>query len=566
MNKIGKFLVSAVLTGATLLSGVACGGSRGGKKGDSLELFLNNGHYYNGAEKDSIWQEIEKKAGVEFSITGESHTGSYYTKLSPLMNTLVDAPDVVFLVPSSESLGRTTFTDVWCAEKNGLVYSYEDMLGKYPEGTYPYIEKMIYESQFKNVMQNGKHYLLPNTSSACSWGIYYRTDWLIAAGYYTEDDEGNKTVRYPTNLEEFTDVLEKFSNINQIAKDNGITLKQTSDRTYGFSPAQGPHCWMPLYHAFGVTPDWDIYGDSIDHMYTNAKFREFLVWANDMYAKKYIYPTFNSLATNSERQLFYDGQIGIMFTNAETHVKYIMQRMDSLGVGDCVGFGPAIEGTENLGEKGSKGFSDWGGYWGGFCVSKTCQNVEGALSLLNYVLSPEGTMLRTNGIEGTHYSLVDGKVTLSEEHIENRLMEGSAFVEFENADGEILPTGNYEMGSYFGGKVDWEKYEEEKKIQLIGDAYSMDQVYTKLVQDALDQMVLKSSKLVNFSAFNSATTSAMTSYADTATTYVNSVIIGAKGYSITEWDALIAKLKASNKSKAMFVSANNVCKEYGFLN
>ena len=175
-------------------------------------------------------------------------------------------------------------------------------------------------------------------------------------------------------------------------------------------------------------------------------------------------------------------------------------------------------------------------------------------------------MLRTNGIEGEHYSLVDGKVTLSEEQIENRMMEGSVFVEFENADGEILPTGTYEMGSYFGGKVDWEKYEEEKKIQLIGDAYSMDQVYTKLVQDALDQMVLKSSKLVNFSAFNSATTSAMTSYADTATTYVNSVIIGAKGYSITEWDALIAKLKASNKSKAMFVSANNVCKEYGFLN
>lgn len=565
MNKIGKFLVTAALTCATLFSGVGCGGGGGKRGGDSLELFLNNGHYYNDVKKDSIWKKIEEKAGVEFSVTGESHTGSYYTKLSPLMNTLVDAPDVVFLVPTSESLGRTTFTDVWCAEKNGLVYSFEDMLGKYPEGTYPYIEKMLFESQFKNVMQNGKHYLLPNTSSANSWGIYYRTDWLIAAGYYTEDDEGNKTVRYPTNLEEFTDVLAKFSNINQIAKDNGVTLKQTADRTYGFSPAQGPHFWMPLYHAFGVTPDWDIYGDSIDHMYTNAKFREFLVWANEMYTKKYIYPTFNSLATNNERQLFYDGQIGVMFTNAETHVKYIMNQMNNLGVGDCVGFGPVIEGTENLGEKGSKGFSNWGGYWGGFCVSKTCKNVEGALNLLNFILSPEGTMLRTNGIEGTHYSLVDGKVTLTEEHIENRLMEGSAFVEFENADGEILPTGNYEMGSYFGGNVDWEKYEESKTVQLIGDAYSMDQVYTKLVQDALDQMVLKSSKLVNFSVFNSATTSAMTSYADTATSYVNSVIIGAKGYSIAEWDKLIEALKTSKKSKAMFVSANSVCKEYGFL-
>ena len=565
MKKFCKLVLSVFLVATVLLGCFGCKDKEKENGDNSLTLFLNNGHYYNDVKKDSVWQKIEEKAGVSFTITGESHSGSYYTKLSPLMNTLVDAPDVVFLVPTSESLGRTTFTDVWCAEKKGLVYSFEEMLANYPAGTYPYIEKILFNSQFKNVMQNGKHYLLPNVSSANSWGIYYRKDWLIAAGYYTVDADGNKVARYPTNIEEFSDVLAKFSNINALANEQGITLKQTDPKTYGFSPAQGAHFWMPLYHAFGVTPDWDIYGDSIDHMYTNAKFREFLVWANDMYKKGYIYPTFNSLATNSERQLFYDGKIGCMFTNAETHVKYIMQRMDSLGVGDCVGFGPAIEGTENLGEKGSKGFSNWGGYWGGFCISKNCKNVKGALDLLNFVLSPEGMMLRTNGIEGVHYTLDNGKVTFTEDNIENRIMEGSVFIEFTNADGEPLPTGTYEMGTSLGGNINWDIYEDSKTIQLLSDAYSMDQTYTKLVQDALDQMVLKTSRLVNFSLFNSATTSAMTSYADTATTYVNSVIIGAKGYSITEWDKLIADLKATNKSKAMFASANAVCQEYGFL-
>lgn len=565
MKKFYKLLISLTLVFTVLLGCFGCKpDDQGGEEG-SLTLFLNNGHYYNDVKKDSVWTTIEEKAGVKFTITGESHTGSYYTKLSPLMNTIVDAPDIVFLVPSAESLGRTTFTDVWCSEKTGLVYSFEELLAKYPEGTYPYIEKLLFDSQFKNVMQNGKHHLLPNISSANSFGIYYRTDWLIAAGYYTVDDQGNKVARYPTNLEEFTDVLAKFTNINQLAAEQNITLKQTATKTYGFSPAQGPHLWMPIYHAFGVTPDWDIYGDSIDHMYTNAKFRDFLVWANDMYSKGYIYPTFNSLATNSERQLFYDGQIGVMFTNAETHVKYIMQRMDSLGVGDCVGFGPAIEGTENLGEKGSKGFSNWGGYWGGFCISKNCKNVEGALNLLNYVLSPEGMKLRTYGVEGVHYAVENGEIVINEEHIENRIMEGSAFIEFANEEGELLPTGNYEMGTSFGGNIQWDLYEETKTIQVLSDAYSMDQVYTQLVQDALDQMVLKTSKLLNFSPYNSATTSAMTSYADLATSYVNSVIIGAKGYSITEWDKLIADLKATNKSKAMFASANALCREYGFL-
>ena len=564
MKKFCKLLISLTLVSTVLLGCFGCKPKKSEDDG-SLTLFLNNGHYYNDVKKDSVWTTIEEKAGVKFTVTGESHTGSYYTKLSPLMNTIVDAPDIVFLVPSAESLGRTTFTDVWCSEKNGLVYSFEDLLAKYPEGTYQYIEKLLFDSQFKNVMQNGKHHLLPNISSANSFGIYYRKDWLIAAGYYTVDDQGNKVARYPTNLEEFTDVLAKFTNINQLAAEQNITLKQTAAKTYGFSPAQGPHLWMPIYHAFGVTPDWDIYGDSIDHMYTNAKFREFLIWANDMYSKGYIYPTFNSLATNSERQLFYDGQIGVMFTNAETHVKYIMQRMDSLGVGDCVGFGPAIEGTENLGEKGSKGFSNWGGYWGGFCISKNCKNVEGALNLLNYVLSPEGMKLRTYGVEGVHYAVENGEIVINEEHIENRIMEGSAFIEFANEEGELLPTGNYEMGTSFGGNIRWDLYEETKTIQVLSDAYSMDQVYTQLVQDALDQMVLKTSKLLNFSPYNSATTSAMTSYADLATSYVNSVIIGAKGYSITEWDKLIADLKATNKSKAMFASANALCREYGFL-
>ena len=533
------------------------------KDGSSIELYINNGHYFDGKTKDSVWKEIEKRAGVEFTVSGESHSGNYYTKLSPLMNTLVDAPDVVFIVPTAESMS-SAFNDVWCNPKSGLIYSYDDLLKEYPAGTFPYIEKMLYASQFKNVLNNGKHYMLPNLTSANSFGIYYRTDWLIAAGYYNEVD-GTKVARYPKNLDEFTDVLEKFSNIGKLAKDNGITLKQTADRTYGFSPASGPHLWMPIYHAFGVTDGWDIYGDGIDYMYSNAKYRNFLVWANSMYNKGYIYPTFNSLATNGERQLFYDGKIGVMFTNAETHVKYIMDRMTSLGVGDCVGFGPAIEGTKTYGEEGSKGFSDWGGYWGGYCISRTCKNTKGALSLLNFLLSPEGGMLRTNGIEGVHYTLKDGKVVVTQENIENRMIEGSAFISYENDDRELLPTGAYEMGSSFGRVAKWQLFEETGRLESYCDAYTLDQKYTRLVQDALDRMVLKSSKLVNFNAYPNSTVSAMTVYADTAKSYVNSVIIGLNGFSITEWDALIAKLKSSNKNVAMFASANNTCREFGFL-
>lgn len=565
MNRFLKKTVLFLLCSVTAFSAFACKKpAQSDQGGESLKLFINNGHYFDGKTKDSVWLEIENRTQTQFEITGDSHSGSYYTKLSPLMNTLVDAPDVVFLVPTSESLGLGTFTDVWCSPKRGLVKDFESMLADYPEGTFPYIEKMLFRSQYKNVMQNGKHYLLPNTTSANTWGIYYRKDWLIVAGYYTVDQNGNKVARYPTNMEEFTDVLEKFSRINQLAKEQGVTLKQTADKTYGFSPASGPHYWMPVYHAFGVTPDWDIYGDSVDYMYTNEKFKNFLEWANQMYSKGYIYPTFNSLATNSERQLFYDGQIGVMFTNAESHVKYIFSKLQNLGLYDDVGFGPVLEGTGKIGEKGSKGLSDWGGMWGGFCISQTCKNVKGALTLLNYLMSPEGCMLRTYGIEGVHYTLTDGEVTLTDENIENRIAEGNRFTTFEK-DGEPLPTGNYEMGSYFGGFNDWDKYQKEGTLETVKDAYFIDQVYTDLVQDALNEVVLKSSKLVNFTNFNESTTSAMKKYEDTAKSYVNSVIMGQKGYSIAEWETLVANLKNSNKNKAMFQSANQTCREFGFI-
>lgn len=549
----------------------ACGG--GGREGGSLLLFLNNGHYFDGNVKDSVWLKIEEETGVSFTVQGEAHSGAYYTKLSPLMNTpSSDTPDIAFVVPSSAELGLTTFANNWCDPVRGVLYSYEDLLAEYPEGTFPHLEAVLYNSSYRNIMQNGKHFLLPNITSSDSFGIYYRTDWLIGVGYYEKDDSGNPVLdengqripRYPETIEEFAEVLRLFTNVKQNVEP-GVTLRGTNDRTYGLAPITGAHSWHPLYHAFGVTPDWDLYGGRLDYMYTNAKFRSFLVWANEMYANGYIYPSFNSLVETARRDLFYNGQVGIMITNAESHVQYIMNNMNSMGLGNCVGFGPAPVGTAALGEEGSRGFSDWGGYWGGYCISRTCENTEGALRLLDFLYSPEGSMLRVYGIEGVHYTLENGEPVVTEENITNRMLEGNAFEEYENADGELLPTGRYSLGSYIGGyPLDWDEYEAGGELRQNIDASFIDQTYSDLVQDALDLMVLKSSALVNFTNFSSTVSSAMNEYADAALSYVNSVIMGQSGYSITEWDSMVAALKANNKYKAMFTAAEAELTENGF--
>ncbi len=570
-----KFLrIVCCLTALCLGLGLfaACGGGDKGE-GGSLLLFLNNGHYFDGNEKDSVWLKIEEETGVSFTVQGEAHSGAYYTKLSPLMNTpSEDTPDIAFVVPSSAELGLTTFANNWCDPVRGVLYSYEDLLGQYPEGTFPHLEAVLYDSSYKNIMQNGKHFLLPNITSSDSFGIYYRTDWLIAVGYYEKDENGapvldengQKIPHYPETIEEFEDVLRLFTNVKQNVE-QGVTLRGTNDRTYGLAPITGAHSWHPLYHAFGVTPDWDLYEGRLDHMYTNAKFRNFLVWANEMYQNGYIYPSFSSLIETARRDLFYNGQVGVMITNAESHVQYIMNNMNSMGLGDCVGFGPAPVGTASLGEEGSRGFSDWGGYWGGYSISRTCENTEGALKLLDFLYSPEGSMLRVYGIEGTHYTMENGEPVVTEENITNRMLEGDAFEEYENEEGELLPTGRYSLGSYIGGyPLEWDEYEAGGELRQNIDASFIDQNYTDLVQDALDLMVLKSSALVNFTNFSSTVSSAMNEYADAALSYVNSVIMGQSGYSITQWDEMVAALKANNKYKAMFTAAEAELSENGF--
>lgn len=570
-----KFLrIVCCLTALCLGLGLfaACGGGDKGE-GGSLLLFLNNGHYFDGNEKDSVWLKIEEETGVSFTVQGEAHSGAYYTKLSPLMNTpSEDTPDIAFVVPSSAELGLTTFANNWCDPVRGVLYSYEDLLGQYPEGTFTHLEAVLYDSSYKNIMQNGKHFLLPNITSSDSFGIYYRTDWLIAVGYYEKDENGapvldengQKIPHYPETIEEFEDVLRLFTNVKQNVE-QGVTLRGTNDRTYGLAPITGAHSWHPLYHAFGVTPDWDLYEGRLDHMYTNAKFRNFLVWANEMYQNGYIYPSFSSLIETARRDLFYNGQVGVMITNAESHVQYIMNNMNSMGLGDCVGFGPAPVGTASLGEEGSRGFSDWGGYWGGYSISRTCENTEGALKLLDFLYSPEGSMLRVYGIEGTHYTMENGEPVVTEENITNRMLEGDAFEEYENEEGELLPTGRYSLGSYIGGyPLEWDEYEAGGELRQNIDASFIDQNYTDLVQDALDLMVLKSSALVNFTNFSSTVSSAMNEYADAALSYVNSVIMGQSGYSITQWDEMVAALKANNKYKAMFTAAEAELSENGF--
>ena len=366
-------------------------------------------------------------------------------------------------------------------------------------------------------------------------------------------------------MDELTDVLEKFTNIATVSASNGVSVSYNQKGTFGISPHTDCYSWNPFYHAFGVTPNWDIYDGNLDYMYATSEFKDFLTWASDMYNRGYVYPTFNERSGSADRDLFYDGTVGILCANSESHVKYIMDRMKNLGLGDKVGFGPAPKGTATIGKAGVGGFSDLGGYWGGFCISRTCtgKKLDEALHLLNFMLSPEGMTLRTWGIEDVHYKVDEtGKKIIDDECLEARALEGTAFQSFKDNGEEAVPSGKYNMGFYWGGMVDWTDY-TEGFIPCQVDAYFIDHEWVDLVQDGLDKSSIVSSKITNFTDFSSSVQTMMNKYQDTAKSYVNSVINGTM--SLSDWQSKIDSLKNSKSNVALFKVATATLKENGYI-
>lgn len=501
------------------------GSSSSGSGKTALEIFMNGGNDYEGRKKDSIWKKIEEDTGVDMHIEGAIHNSDYYTTLNPMINT-GDIPDVIFAVPSSAGNAYNNWVN------QGIVWNIDELLAEKP-GEFPYLETMLHGPQFKNLtFGEGAHTLIPYLTSNSGWGIYYRADWLVNVGYFTEEN-GIKKAKTPTTLEEFQEVLRLFT-------ENDPDGDGKND-TYGLSPFGKAFFQNPLYHAFGVTPDYDIDSNgNVDYMLLSPEYKTYLGWISQMYANGYIDPQFATNNNSQDRDKFYEGKTGILITNAEQHVSWIATAFENANGKGRLTMGPAPKGTNTVGKEGCGGFSDWGGYWGGYSISKTCKDPFAALRLFNYLYSPEGSKLRCYGIKGVHYDVQDGEIV---PNIENRNAEpAGAFGGSNGSDGAFEPTGLYRMGSAFSNDVNWSA--DGTSFSSYVDAKSLDVKYCDLIKQAMEYNTLCTSKLVNVTGFYSSFTTKMKKVEDAANTYAINAIMGEKNLT-SDWDALFTTINQS---------------------
>ena len=328
------------------------------------------------------------------------------------------------------------------------------------------------------------------------------------------------------------------------------------------SPGGTMTCFNPLYHAFGVTTDYDLdKNNEPTYQFLQPEFKNFLTWANDMYKKGYIDPQFAANTANTDdRENFANGTSGILITNGYSHVQWIVNRVESKnGKGTCT-VGPAPVGTDTIGVKGAGGFSDWGGWWGGFSISKTCPDPHAALKFLNYINGPEGNDLFHDGILGTHYNLVDGKVV---PNVEERDKEPqTTFYMVSDENGDKNPIGEHQLGTHFQAKLKWN--EDETKFDYVVSDASIPYEYRSYFHLTDELNTLFSSRLTNITCWPGTFTTRMNKVEDYSATFAINAIMGKDGYDLTNgWAAMLDKIEQNSyewsKIKAMIKDVAHNC-------
>ena len=527
MSKKLKIIISVVCAVVILVGAVLFFTLRKPSDGDDdkttapeIRIFTYSGHEFESVTMDSAMKKIEEKVGVKLAFEGAT-AGDYYTKLNPMIST-GDWPDIIWSDPENSS---GAFQN-WADPKQDILYNLDELLAGRSE-RYPYLTKLIYSDQYKNIMYHGGHYIVPHVSTSTAWAIYYRADWLKQIGFVDE----NGDARAPVTLDEFEEVMQKFSGKGLFTDAHGNKTGQT----YGISPNTQNFYVNPLYGAFGVTPDWDITEEGeVSYMYAREEFKTYLKWMNAMYQKGWIDPTFNQNTEFKDRDAWYDGKVGCIMTNGEAHMEWVVGNFESAQGADKVIVGPPLLGTGNtskltgcvLGVEGERGYSNWGGYYGGYAITKETKDVYKTLDLLEYLVSPEGQMVRLYGIEGVHYNKdASGNIIPD---INGRNSERvQYFSEVSNPDGTTSCAGLHQIGGRFGYGVDWDHFDATGEVIISTDIGSLYPKYGELVRTAVGYtQYLQTPRLLNVTAFPSTIETQSAEIMNISAAFINRAIIG----------------------------------------
>lgn len=416
MKKILTLIIAAVMS----LGMVACGGGRGDGNYAKDDTYTADGKLkiqYFGVDLDSLQARttatqkvidvIENKFQVSFEILNGSAT-SWKQQLSQYIGG-GDVPDIFFHTKDEPNYST------WLGEQ--YLFNYSEMLDSYPNvkaafGRFP---------QDLKVLLGGDYYSYPvvmdsttDRSIINEHALYYRRDWyenLVAKNFVPSS--GRALVDPESegfDYNNFYDLAEGFT--------AGDPDNDSSTDTYGYSLTKdgGIYWWYPLLSMWGAMSDGWVKDDSgkwapeaISDNMKNA-----VMWIADMYDNGLINSNYATTATQAVmKNDFANGVAGMMTYNATFPMgKGILDLMETYAVNgktlsDVVRAMPVVTGAD-----GTKKMMGYANHYGFLAINQDVSDNKKAkiLSIMDWMLSDEGTMLLNYGIEGEHYQVENNEI------------------------------------------------------------------------------------------------------------------------------------------------------------
>lgn len=371
-----KFL--SVLLSLVLLLAVVPMGALAEEEVVTLTL-LSDGNRPQNEFTNETWQYIKDNLGIDLQITQAPEN---FTQQLALMVAGGDVPDIIWMN-----------YDVYVTyAQEGLFTDLTDLVGNYPD-LMEYVDTNgMGQYCWDRMTIDGAIYGVPTRSvNPTMYTAAIRQDWL-----------DNKGLAVPTTIDELTEVLRVFT--EEDPDGNGI------NDTYGVC-CTGLDYMSVLFGAFGATSMMDYFLNEDGTVTTNVisdEYKQALKYINEIYEKGYMDPETFTQSNSQTYEKFATGKMGYWpcwwSHGGSVYLKY--------GFADNNPTGEVTMMNAISGPDGHYGLPACDPIWRTVGITYSCKNVEKALELINWEITPRGWYTVQCGVEGDYFEMDEnGKVT-----------------------------------------------------------------------------------------------------------------------------------------------------------
>lgn len=334
--------------------------------------------YIKSLNESLMYQELEKRTNVHVDFIHPAE-GQELEQFNILVNSTKDMPDVIQSYATYYKGGMDK------AIKDGVYIRLNELIDKYA----PNFKKLLQEDPelARQVMTDeGNIYAFPvigeDKNEPAWWGPVIRKDWLKDLG-----------LKEPETIDDWYNVLKQFKE-----KKNATAPLMISKK--GIDP------YGTIISAFNIGDSFYKKGNTVKYGPMEPEFKDYLATMNKWYNEGLIDKDFATRDKKSREALITSGKTGAYLTEYSLVDQYLaaVKSTDSKAE-----FAPTIQPSLKAGENVHYRVVNNrnGGYEA--VITSACKNPERVVKWFDYAYGKEGYMLFNYGIEGTSYTMVDGK-------------------------------------------------------------------------------------------------------------------------------------------------------------